>query len=66
MNRQIKGEIERADSPFLTISEGAQLIRASEATLRRRLTQRKLTRYKQGSRTLLLRSEVMALVRPEA
>lgn len=48
---------------FLTVREGAALLRLSEVSIRRYLTLKKLRRFKVGSRTLLMRSDVLGLVR---
>jgi excisionase family DNA binding protein len=48
---------------FLTVREGAALLRLSEVSIRRYLTQKKLRRFKVGGRTLLMRSDVLGLVR---
>jgi excisionase family DNA binding protein len=48
---------------FLTVREGAALLRISEGSIRRYLTLKKLRWFKVGSRTLLIRSDVLGLVR---
>jgi excisionase family DNA binding protein len=48
---------------FVTCKEASQLLKLSEVSIRRFLTQKKLRRYKCGSRTLLKLSEVLGLVR---
>lgn len=50
---------------FCTISEAADFVRVSQATIRRFLTIRKLTRYKCGARTLIKIAELRALIVPE-
>ncbi len=63
MNRKmVKVQSVDGSSPFVGVQEAAALVRISPVTLRRLLTQKRLTRHKLGSRTLLLRAEVMALV----
>ena len=52
---------------YIGIPEAAHLLRLSDKSIRRLLTEKKLTRFKVGaasvkSRTLLLRSEVVALI----
>jgi len=52
---------------YIGIPEAAHLLRLSDKSIRRLLTEKKLTRYKVGaasvkSRTLLLRSEVVGLI----
>jgi len=47
---------------FITCKQAAEILKISEISVRRFLTQRKLTRLKCGSRTLLRLSEVLALV----
>jgi hypothetical protein len=49
---------------FIGLQGGAELVDCSVPTLRRRLTNKELTRYKFGSRTLLKVRELLALVRP--
>ena len=48
---------------FLTVREAMELTRAAEATIRRRLTDGELRRFKNGRRTLLLYSDCLSLVR---
>jgi len=48
---------------FLTVRESAALLKLSEVSIRRYLTQKKLRRFKVGSRTLLMRGDVLGLVR---
>lgn len=57
-----------ANSDFITVQEAADMLRLSQISIRRFLTQKKLTRFKVGrskktGRTLLKRSEVLSLVR---
>ena len=66
------GQLEnpRRDAPptaeeFLTVREGAALLKLSEASIRRYLTLKKLRRFKVGSRTLLKRGDVLGLVHEE-
>jgi len=57
-------ETEPDSTDFVTVREASALIKLSEISVRRFLTQKKLTRFKVGcGRTLLKRSEVLALVR---
>lgn len=51
-------------SPYLTVAEAADYLRCSRERIHALLTQRRLTRHKDGGRTLVLRSEVEAYVRP--
>jgi len=48
---------------FITCKEAAALLKLSEISIRRFLTQKKLRRYKVGARTLLRHDEVLGLVR---
>jgi len=48
---------------FCDIPEASRIVRCSEATIRRLLTQKKLIRYKFGARTLIKTNELLALVR---
>jgi len=47
---------------FLSVREGAAFSKVSEITLRRWLTQKKLRRYKIGSRTLIKASDLAGLI----
>jgi len=47
---------------YVSVKEAARLLKISEISIRRFLTQRKLRRFKVGSRTLVLQSEVLSLV----
>lgn len=51
---------------FLSCKEVASLLRISEIGVRRMLTQKKLRRYKVGSRTLIRTTEALALIREVA
>ncbi len=51
-------------SPYLTVAEAADFLRCSRERIHALLTQRKLTRHKDGGRTLVLRGELEACVRP--
>jgi excisionase family DNA binding protein len=53
---------EKQAREFLSVTEAAQLLSISEVSIRRYLTQKKLRRFKVGSRTLLDRAAVLALV----
>lgn len=60
----MKNERPRADagrSPFMTIPEAADYLRCRRARVDNLLSERRLTRIKEGGRTLLLREEVEAL-----
>jgi hypothetical protein len=61
----IPAAVERrpTDSEYVGITQAAQIIQVSEATIRRFLTQRKLKRFKIGARTIVKRSEVIGLIR---
>lgn len=50
---------------FVSIPEAASLLRISTVSIRRYLGQKRLKRYKCGSRTLIDRAELMGLVRVE-
>jgi excisionase family DNA binding protein len=60
--------LERLPSPptseFLNVHEAAELIRAKPQRVYDLLSAGKLTRYKDGSRTLVARSEVVARLLP--
>jgi excisionase family DNA binding protein len=48
---------------YITVPEAADLLRMSEISIRRFLTQKKLARFKAGGRTLLRRDQVLGMVR---
>jgi excisionase family DNA binding protein len=49
---------------FFTVKEAAAEGRLHPVTVRRLLTDRKLTRYKLGRKTLIRRDEFLALIKP--
>lgn len=51
---------DRSASPLLTIPEAAELLRCKRHRIDDLLSQRRLTRYKDGSRTLVRRDELEA------
>lgn len=51
------------DAEFVTVAEAVRLTRSSEPTIRRKLTEGELRRYKFGGRTLIKRSELLGLIR---
>jgi len=51
-------------SPYLTVPEAADYLRYSRERVHALLSERRLTRHKDGGRTLVLRSELEAYVRP--
>jgi len=55
--------IDAATQQFITCKQASEILTISEISVRRFLTQKKLRRFKCGSRTLLRLSEVLALVR---
>ena len=52
-------------SPYLSIPEAAELLRCKRQRVDDLLCQRRLTRVKEGRRTLILRAEVEAYLRGE-
>lgn len=50
---------------FFTVKEAAAEGRLHPVTVRRLLTDRKLTRYKLGRKTLIKRDEFLALIQPQ-
>jgi excisionase family DNA binding protein len=60
-----KQQQQSKDGIYLTVREAADLLRLSEISVRRFLTQQRLRRFKAGSRTLLLRSDVLNLVKKQ-
>jgi excisionase family DNA binding protein len=50
-------------SPYLTIREAAEFLRCSRQRVDDLLSQRRLTRFKDGSRTLVSRTEIEEYVR---
>jgi excisionase family DNA binding protein len=55
----------RNKSEFLTVDEAAKRVGLSHWTIRRWLDSGRLTRYKSASRTLVGRSELLALLEPK-
>jgi excisionase family DNA binding protein len=62
MPETAKGAAPTSEGDFLTCKETAELLRLSEISVRRMLTQMKLKRYKVGARTLIRKSEALALI----
>jgi hypothetical protein len=62
--KQLKTDFE-SPAEFLGVSAAAQFLGISEASIRRYMTQRKLQRFKIGSRTVCRRADVLALAVPE-
>jgi excisionase family DNA binding protein len=56
---------ENGDSPYLTITEAAEFLRARRHRVDDLLSRGTLTRHKDGSRTLILRSELEAYMAGE-
>jgi excisionase family DNA binding protein len=59
--------VEQSKDEYISVPEAASLLRLSDKSIRRLLTEKRLTRFKVGaasvkSRTLLLRAEVVALI----
>jgi excisionase family DNA binding protein len=50
---------------FLTVDEAAELVGLSHWTIRKYIHEAKLQRYKSASRTVVSRSELLELVKPE-
>jgi excisionase family DNA binding protein len=50
-------------SPFVTVDEAAELLRTSRGRIDNLLSAGKLTRVKEGRRTLILRAEIDAYLR---
>lgn len=53
-------------SPYMTIREAAAFLRCSRQRVDDLLSQRKITRFKDGSRTLVSRAEIEEHLRSEA
>jgi len=62
-NRYQYKDIPLTGSRHISVAEAAEILRLSEISIRRFLTQKKLVRYKVGGRTLVLRSEVEAMIK---
>jgi len=60
----MRGKTENAGS-FLTVDEAADLVGLSHWTIRKYIHDAKLQRYKSASRTVVSRSELLELVKPE-
>jgi excisionase family DNA binding protein len=54
----------KADGGFMSIKAAQDYLGVGETTIHRLMNQKKLTKYKVGSRTLLKRSEVEAVAKP--
>jgi excisionase family DNA binding protein len=48
---------------YISVKQAARVLNISEIGVRRFLTQKRLRRFKVGSRTLVLHAEVMGLIR---
>lgn len=57
-----EGSQSKADE-YITVRETAAMLRLSEISIRRMLTQKKLKRFKCGARTLIKRSEALSLIK---
>jgi len=57
--------VEQTASRFFTVPEAAEFCRVSPWTIRAWLTEKTLTRYKAGGRTLVSKDEIAKLVAPE-
>ena len=53
----------QSESPYLTVVEAAELLRCRRQRVDDLLSQRRLARYKDGSRTLVSRAEVEEYLR---
>ena len=53
-----RGTAPQSESPYLTVLEAAELLRCKRQRVDDLLSQRRLSRYKDGSRTLVSRAEV--------
>ncbi len=53
-------------SPYLSVREAAELMRASRGRIYDLLSQRRLTRYRDGTRVLLSRAEIERYLAGEA
>ena len=61
--QQLEGA-DRASSPYLNVDEAAEYLRCSKQRIYDLLSARRLTRYKDGSRVLVVREELDSLVAP--
>lgn len=52
-----------APGAYVSVKEAARLLKVSEISIRRFLTEKKLRRFKVGSRTFILHSELASLIR---
>ncbi len=55
-------KILKAAPDFVTCREAGTIVKLSEISIRRMLTQKKIKRYKCGARTLISRSELLGLI----
>jgi excisionase family DNA binding protein len=56
-------QFEAKNDEMISVREAAALLRLSEISIRRFLTQGRLRRFKAGSRTLLSRSDGLGMVK---
>jgi excisionase family DNA binding protein len=63
LERHVTADPSAAASPFVTPMEAAELLRCDRQRVYDLLSKRRLSRLKEGGRTLLDRAEVLALVR---
>jgi excisionase family DNA binding protein len=58
LERRLAATTRESGSPYLTVFEAAELLRCSRQRVDDLLSQRRLARYKDGSRTLVSREEI--------
>ena len=63
VRKEISEQASRPFSPYMTIPEAAEYLRCSRQRIDDLLSQRRLDRYKDGSRTLLSRAELEAYLK---
>ena len=55
--------VEGKPDEMISVREAAAILRLSEISIRRFLTQKKLRRFKAGARTLLRRADVLGMIK---
>jgi excisionase family DNA binding protein len=64
LEARLDAETRTPPSPYMTIPEAAEYLRCARQRVDDLLSQRRLSRFKDGARTLVLRREVEDYLRP--
>jgi excisionase family DNA binding protein len=54
--------VEKEERQYITVAQASEILHLTDVSIRRMLTQKKLKRFKVGSRTLLDKSAVLGLI----